>query len=389
MPSDGSENGNGPPAIATANTEPSAAPSLLWSLRLLSWIGLGAVLYFGKAAFAPLLFAVLLALLLSPFVDLLARYRIPRLVGALFSVCLLLASITLIVDAVWTPAMGWVEDAPAIMQRVERKIRPLQRAVARVDSLTTRATTLAATTPNVTQAPVAPHVENVSALGAGRTILIDVATVSILTVFLLAVGGKTLHKLEKDMATHGTRLQYLSILAAVRTELSRYYSTLALINVGLGLATTGVMTLWGLPNPWLWGLTAGVLNFIPYVGPTVTLMVITVVSLVSIEGYGTAIGAASSFLMLTTIEGQIIQPLLIGFRLNLNPIILFVAIWLAGWFWGVAGVFLAMPLMIALKEIAACNSGTTVLKSILCRPDAPTSTKTEQEAAAEALLISR
>jgi predicted PurR-regulated permease PerM len=344
---------------------------LLWSLRLLAWIGLGTILYFGKAAFAPLLFAVLLALLLSPAVDLLARYRLPRLVGSLLLVGLLLAVISLIVDAVWTPALGWVDDAPAIMQKVERKIRPLQRAVARVDSLTTRATTLTAPTGTPQVAPAAAHSENVSALGAGRTVLIDIATVSILTVFLLAAGGSTLHKLETDMAAHGKQLQYLRIVAAVRGELSRYYSTLALINIGLGLATTGVMTLWGLPNPWLWGLTAGVLNFIPYVGPAITLMVVTVVSLVSIEGYGTAIGAASSFLALTTIEGQIVQPLLIGFRLNLNPIILFVAIWLAGWFWGVAGIFLAMPVMIALKEIAACQTGTTVLKSLVSRPDAP------------------
>jgi predicted PurR-regulated permease PerM len=131
------------------------------------------------------------------------------------------------------------------------------------------------------------------------------------------------------------------------------------------------MALWDLPNPWLWGITAGVLNFIPYVGPTITLMVISVVSLVSMEGYGTAVGAASSFLLLTTIEGQIIQPLLIGFRLNLNPIILFVTIWFAGWFWGVAGIFLAMPILIAVKEIAAYQTGATLLKSILVRPDAP------------------
>jgi hypothetical protein len=101
--------------------------------------------------------------------------------------------------------------------------------------------------------------------------------------------------------------------------------------------------------------------------------VISVVALVSMEGYGTAVGAASCFLLLTTIEGQIIQPLLIGMRLNLNPIILFVTIWLAGWFWGVAGVFLAMPILIAVKEIAACQTGATVLKSILVRPNAPLS----------------
>jgi len=367
----------------SAQESVTTSSSLSWSLRLLGWLGLGTVLYLGKEAFAPLMFAVLLALLLSPMVDALARWRIPRFAGALLLVCLWLASITLIVDAVWSPALGWIDDAPAIIQKVERKIRPLQRTVARVDSLTTRATSLTTTINTPPSAPpVAAAHSDINALGAGRTMLIDIATVSILTVFLLAVGGKTLQRLETDMAAHGHRLQYLRIVTAVRSELSRYYSTLALINIGLGLATTGVMMLWGLPNPWLWGLTAGVLNFIPYIGPTITLAIVAVVSLVSMDGYGIAVGAACSFLLLTTIEGQIIQPLLIGFRLNLNPIILFVAIWLAGWFWGVAGIFLAMPVMIALKEIASCQSEPSLLKSLLCRPDAPISIKTSAEVSA-------
>jgi predicted PurR-regulated permease PerM len=164
---------------------------------------------------------------------------------------------------------------------------------------------------------------------------------------------------------HGYRYQCMRVVEAVRHELSRYFATLALINIGLGLVIAGVMALWGLPSPWLWGMVVALLNFVPYVGPTISLFVLTIVSLVTFDGYGPAIGVAGSFLLITTIEGQFVQPLLIGHRLNLNPIMLFAGIWLAGWFWGIAGVVLATPVLIALKEIANRQSGLSVMKALL------------------------
>jgi predicted PurR-regulated permease PerM len=345
-----------------------------WSLVTIAWIALGAVLYVAKPVVAPILFALLLALLLSPAVDFLVRYRIPRLVGALLAVGLVLGAIIIVGDAAWNPALRWVDSAPAVMQKVERKVLPLRRIVARVDSLTVRATSLTGPSTGKARGPIAtPESGGMTAFGAG-SILIEIATVAVLTILLLATGGRTVRKLEIDLAAHGGRLEYMHRVETVRSELSRYYSTLALINIGLGVVTTAIMALWGLPNPWLWGITACVLNFIPYAGPVMTLLVVTVVSLVSSDGYAITLGAAGSLLLVTTIEGQIIQPLLVGFRLNLNPIILFVSIWLAGWFWGVAGVFLVTPVLIAAKEFTARRSGVSVLRSILTQADSPSDT---------------
>jgi len=330
--------------------------------KILVWFAVGLVLYVGKPAFAPLLFAVLFAMLLSPLVDLLQRYHVPRMIGSILAVGILIAGLAAILDAAWSPALKWIDNAPAVLQNVEQKVRPLQRIVGRIESVTIRASAIANThTANSNDIGAV----GIDTLAATRTVLIDTGTVSILTVFLLWIGARTLRRIESVPSIHSGHVQCIRIVEAVRGEFSRYFSALALINVGVGIVVTGVMSMWGLPSPWLWGIMAAILNFIPYVGPTITLCVLMVVSLASFEGYAVAIGVASSFLLIVTIEGQLVQPLLVGYRLNINPIILFVAIWLGGWFWGIAGILLATPVLITCKEIANRQPGESLVKAIL------------------------
>ena len=340
-----------------------------WSIRIIALAIIGTILYFGKPAFAPILFSILVALLLSPLVDFLGRHHVPRLISSLGIILILIAFVAIIIDATWSPAQKWVENAPKVLQVIEKKIRPVQLVVARIDSITTRATTLASgpaakpTPANTTYKP-----PEINALTTGRIILMDMATISILTLFLLMAGGSTIRAIERALQGDGYH-EGMKIVESVRSELSRYYLTLTMINIGLGVITAGAMALWGLPSPWLWGIMVAVLNFIPYIGPSVSIAVLSVVSLVSFDGYGTAIGAASTFLFLTTIEGQLVQPLFIGSRLNLNPLVLFISVWLGGWFWGVAGIFLATPTLVILKEIANLQHENSPMKALLTKQD--------------------
>jgi predicted PurR-regulated permease PerM len=112
------------------------------------------------------------------------------------------------------------------------------------------------------------------------------------------------------------------------------------------------MMLCGMPNPFLWGTIAGVLNFIPYAGATTNLILLTTVAIVSFDGFARPAAVAGSFLALTTLEGQVVQPLLVGRRLELNPMLVFLALWFGGFFWGIAGIVLATPALVALKVIA-------------------------------------
>ncbi|MEO8309084.1 MAG: AI-2E family transporter, partial [Pseudomonadota bacterium] len=142
------------------------------------------------------------------------------------------------------------------------------------------------------------------------------------------------------------------VIEAVRREVGRYYATIALINLGLGIATGLVMWALGMPNPVLWGAVAAVFNFIPYAGSATTLVVLTIVAFVSFDDIRTVLFVAGSYLALATIEGQVVQPLLVGQRLVLNPIIVFLTLWFSGWLWGIAGIVMAVPLLVTLKVVA-------------------------------------
>jgi predicted PurR-regulated permease PerM len=144
----------------------------------------------------------------------------------------------------------------------------------------------------------------------------------------------------------------LDVIEKVRKEVGRFYVTTTVINVALGLATAGIMMLLGMPTPYLWGIIAATLNFIPYAGPATTLVIVTVVAAVSFDKLGQVAAVSASYLALAAVEGQIIQPLFVGRRLEVNPLLIFLALWFGGLFWGIAGVILATPTLVALKVVA-------------------------------------
>ena len=138
-------------------------------------------------------------------------------------------------------------------------------------------------------------------------------------------------------------------MTRVRTEVGRYFAAVTVSNSVLGIGTASAMYMLDMPNPLLWGVLAFVLNFVPYAGSATTLVLLTVVALVSFEGAGKAVGVAGTFLMLTTLEGQVLQPVLVGRRLDLSPLVVLVGLWFGGWLWGIPGVALAMPVLVSLK----------------------------------------
>ena len=155
----------------------------------------------------------------------------------------------------------------------------------------------------------------------------------------------------------------LNIIEKVRAEVGHFYLTTALINLGLGLATGGAMWAWGMPTPYLWGALAALLNFIPYAGSATTLLVITLVAIISFDTLGHVLGVAGTYIGLAMIEGQIAQPLLIGRRMEVNPLLIFLGLWFGGIFWGIAGVLLATPVLVALKVVAEnSKSGKSLLE---------------------------
>jgi predicted PurR-regulated permease PerM len=148
------------------------------------------------------------------------------------------------------------------------------------------------------------------------------------------------------------RLAALHTMREIEADLGAYLVTATAINVGLGICATIVLYLIGVPNAYLWGLMATVLNFIPYIGPAIMLVVLFVVGLVTFPSLGYAVLPPAAFLCLTTVEGQYLTPTIIGRRLELNPFLLFLGVAFWTWLWGPFGAFLSVPILIICMVVA-------------------------------------
>jgi predicted PurR-regulated permease PerM len=356
------------------DTTPSAMPDAIkipthrvTSVRLLVAGAFGLLLYFAHVAFIPVALALLFSLILSAPVEALHGLRVPRSISAALIMAAILGILLALGNFVSEPAQQWYAAAPHTVRLIEKKIRPFAQVMARVGELRNSAGNIGAI--SVAGAVPATIATKESApvmlLDATRNAVLSCATVVILTLFLLAGGPPMMARLTSALASDLTSAHIITVIEKVRSEVGRYYVTTALINIGLGIATACVMMLCGMPNPFLWGTMAALLNFIPYAGSTTTLIVLTVVAIISFDGLGRVIAVAGGYLAVATIEGQFVQPLLVGRRLQLNPVLVFLALWFGGFFWGIAGIILATPTLVALKVVATYSSGGEQLLAFL------------------------
>jgi predicted PurR-regulated permease PerM len=337
------------------------------AVRVLVAGALGLLLYFAHVAFVPVALALLFALVLSGPVEMLHCWGVPRPASAVCLMMILLGMVAGISDLLYEPAQHWFAEAPHTMKLVEKKIRPLAQFMGRVDALRNTAGNFGSPPRPVPPQAAGRPEESAPAMlfDATRGVLLSTVTVLILTLFLLAGGPPMLAQMTSALVSDLNAAHVITVIEKVRREVGRFYVTTAFINVGLGLATSCVMMMCGMPNPFLWGTIAGLLNFIPYAGSATTLVLLTLVAVVSFDALPQVLAVAGGYLALAAIEGQVVQPLLVGRRLQLSPVLVFLGLWFGGLFWGIAGIILATPSLAALKVIAENSNGGEPLVGFL------------------------
>jgi predicted PurR-regulated permease PerM len=342
-------------------------------LTLIAVVAVVGALHLARALFIPIALAFFFAMLLAPAVNRLHQWRVPRVLACGLVMAVMLGSMIVVVDATIDPAREWLERAPGVLREVERKLVPLRKVAVKIDEVAAHAERMAeggATAPPETTTRVAAAPRSNGLLLQTPVAMIAIAGTFFLTFFLLAWGPLLLSRLaggSKDPRAE----RALQILDSAQRETAQYLGTVTIINIGLGLATAAVTAAFGLPTPFLWGVLAATLNFIPYAGSAVTLCVVTIVALFTQEGIGPAVGVALSYLGLATLEGQLVQPLAVGRRLALNPLLVFLALWFGGWLWGVAGMVLATPMLLAAKAVSCEIEGLEHFARVLGPPPEP------------------
>jgi predicted PurR-regulated permease PerM len=341
------------PDIRSMADTGSTESKLTRAVWLVAILGTGVVAYFAQDVLIPVAMALFLALLLTPLVDRLQLWGLRRGFAVTLVMIVVCASAAAAINAAWRPATEWLARAPQTMREIDPRLRPLREMFARVDAVAERAGRLTQSNPAASAKPaiVTPVNAPSKALSLTQSFL-EALTVIPLTLFFLLGGPPLLARMGASLSGSEASARTLRLTEAIRFEVGRYFGTVALINIGLGICTALAMYALDMPNAILWGLLVAVFNFVPYLGPIAAFFILSVAALVTFESLGRALAVPGVFLCLHLIEGQIVQPLTVGRRFEVNALVVLLAVWFGYGFWGIPGMVLAMPVVVALKVAA-------------------------------------
>jgi predicted PurR-regulated permease PerM len=309
-----------------------------------------AFLYFARSFILPVVLATVLSFLFRPVVKMLCHLRIPQPVGAAMVLAVAMFLIGNGVSYLSRPASEMIEQLPNNIRRVEAKFWEwlpsmihLKRAANQV------------THPGQEETEQPPKVEIKSgnysdALFSYTTSFLAGALETIvLLYFLLASGQMFMQKLVKVLPSFHDKKNAVEIAHEVQENISRFLFTITVINACLGTCVGVVLFFFGMSNALLWGVAAAMLNFLPYFGPIIGVALLTLAGLVHFDSVALGLMPPAIYLGLHTIEANFITPTVIGKRLTLNPVVIFVSLMFWMWLWGVPGAVLAVPLLMIIK----------------------------------------
>ena len=326
----------------------------------------------GADVLAPTVGAFTLALVLAPVARFLEKLGVPTGLAAVLAVVATVTCVTAGAFALAPDVSAWLNDAPNIAQSIERKLRPLARQVAAVESASNRLAQVGFTGPApVRSVPVSDGLVITAARNA-PAILGKGVYVTVLTIFLLACRRRYTIQLILLPRTFQNRLRMARICRNVRSRVSGYLFTLSLINIGLALVTALCFSLAGISDAVLWGIAFGLMNFIPVIGPTTVIVLAAVVGLATAKTVLLGLVPPAILLALNTVEANLVQPWLLSRRIVISPVAIFITVATLVWMWGPAASITAVPLLISIHTVAVYVPGLRGLAMLLATDDGPT-----------------
>jgi predicted PurR-regulated permease PerM len=314
--------------------------------------------YFARDFAIPVAAAVILYLVFAPLSRRLARKGLPPAVTAGLVVVSILVSLFAGLALLSDSAATWLTRAPLILSQVDDKLAAIKRPVQQVKEASQRVEKLTEMGSEGALKEKPNVVVNESGVlaqlfGTMQTVVLQLGVLLVLLYFLIASGDIFKSKLVASVPRLHDKKCAILIWREVEHSVSIYLVTISLINVGLGIAIGLALYAIGLPNALLWGAMAGVLNFIPYLGALVGVIIVTVVAIITFDSLGHAALVPLCYVGFNILESQLITPSVLGKRLSLNPVLVFTSVIFWGWLWGMAGAMMAVPFLIIVK--IACD----------------------------------
>ena len=317
----------------------------------------------------PLLLAMFFALIGNPVIRALKRLYIPRFVGGLIVLGFGLAAVVLLGNQLAEPATAWIHKAPTELRQLAPKLRtllkPMQEANTAAQSIALAASSGGSKPVQVIQTEVS---DPWSAFLTTPRWIASVLAVVLLTYFFMVYGESFQKKAIAMLPTRHQKRVTAEILMAIEVEVSRYVLTITLINCIVGALLAGILCVFiGLPlqQALLWGTLAAILNFAPYIGPMIGVGVMLLMGFVTFNGLLASLLPAMVYLGLHVMEGEIITPIILGKRMAISPLVLILALMVCSWLWGMAGLLLAVPMMVCVKIVLSKIDGLSGWATLL------------------------
>jgi predicted PurR-regulated permease PerM len=325
-------------------------------------------LYFARSLAVPIALSFMLYMVLRPIVRQGQRIGIPPAVGAAGIILGLVIAFGFATYLVIEPAQATIAEAPQHIETVKQKLAFLTHRIKRVSEATED---LAEPTPagvpiageEIQEEPVPVEIKqpewtnSVSYLSGTGNFVSFVTICGALLYFLLATGDNLLRSVMHALPNFTARRRLVEVIQNVQEGLGSYLARISAINACLGCAVGIAMWLLGMPSPVLWGVMAFSFNFLPFVGAIVGAGILFLVALISFEPTYFAFVVVGVFITLTSLEGQFITPAILGRSMSMSPVLVFLSITIWGWMWGIMGVFLSIPILIAARMACEAYEG--------------------------------
>jgi predicted PurR-regulated permease PerM len=292
-------------------------------------------------------------LLLRPAVSLLDRMHVPRALGALLVIVLVIGTFAGLVAALSVPAAIWAEKLPLGVPRLEAHLLALRRPIQALQTLIQHAEQAATSTGKmVATTAVGRDLGLSGALFAGTRAVADGLFTTVLVLYFLLVSGDLfLRRIVEILPSFGKKRQAVDISQQIAKDISAYLVTITLMNAAVGVAVAAAMYLCGLGDAMLWGTAAFLLNYIPILGPLVGTGIFVLAGMLVFDSLWRALLPSALYFAIHLIEGETLTPMLVARRFTLNPVLVILALVFWFWMWGVPGAILAVPMLAILKIV--------------------------------------
>jgi predicted PurR-regulated permease PerM len=330
-------------------------------------LGSIAFAYFARPVMLPLLLAWVASMTLKPPVSWLRKCHFPNSLAAGVVLGFFLCVVGF--GTVWLgrPAVEWAKSAPEQVPQLREKFKTILQPVMRFSAAASSVGDLDGGKSSTNAPPVA--VKDNHMVGAmfiwTRSLVAGIAEAIVLAFLLLASGDSFMQKMAHIIPNRHDKKRAVEISREIQNSISRYLFTVSIINAGLGCAAGLGFWLVGMPNAAMWGGVAAILNFLPFFGPTMGMIVVGLAGLLAFDTVGGALMPVAVYLLLHMVESYFVTPFALGQRFSLSRVIIFIAFIFFAWLWGVFGALLAVPLLVTLKVICERVSALEPVSEIL------------------------